>query len=142
MFRCIDGSPRTRPIIRAAANDSVATAASTWGMPGYAKLQCSYIVFMGELRFVWDEAKAKSNLHKHGVSFEEARTVFSDEFARLIPDPDHSDEEDRFLLLGLGSKLRLLVVCHCYRYGEVIRIISARKASKPERQQYERYRHA
>lgn len=97
---------------------------------------------MDELRFVWARSKAASNLKKHGVSFEEAQAVFSDEFARLIPDPDHSDEEDRFLLLGLGSKLRLLIVCHCYRDGDVIRIISARKASKPERQQYERYRHA
>lgn len=97
---------------------------------------------MDELRFIWDRSKAASNLKKHGVSFEEAQAVFSDEFARLIPDPDHSDEEDRFLLLGLGSKLRLLIVCHCYRDGDVIRIISARKANKPERQQYERYRHA
>jgi len=97
---------------------------------------------MDELRFVWDLSKAASNLKKHGVSFEEARAVFSDEFARLIPDPDHSDVEDRFLLLGLGSKLRLLIVCHCYRDGDVIRIISARKAGKPEQQQYERYRHA
>jgi len=97
---------------------------------------------MDELRFVWDLSKAASNLKKHGVSFEEARAVFSDEFARLIPDPDHSDVEDRFLLLGLGSKLHLLIVCHCYRDGDVIRIISARKAGKPEQQQYERYRHA
>ncbi|MGH8225401.1 MAG: BrnT family toxin [Gammaproteobacteria bacterium] len=97
---------------------------------------------MDELRFVRDEAKATANLEKHGVSFEEAQAAFNDEFARLIPDPDHSDEEDRFLLLGLGSKLRLLIVCHCYRDGDVIRIISARKANKPERLQYERYRHA
>jgi uncharacterized DUF497 family protein len=97
---------------------------------------------MDGLKFTWNETKAATNFEKHGVSFEEARAVFVDEFARLIADPDHSDEEDRFLLLGLGSKLRLLVVCHCYRDGDVIRIISARKAKKPERQQYERYRHA
>jgi uncharacterized DUF497 family protein len=97
---------------------------------------------MDGLKFTWNETKAATNFEKHGVSFEDARAVFADEFARLIADPDHSDEEDRFLLLGLGTKLRLLVVCHCCRDGDVIRIISARKAKKPERQQYERYRHA
>jgi uncharacterized DUF497 family protein len=97
---------------------------------------------MDGLKFTWNEAISATNFEKHGVSFEEAKAVFSDEFARLIADPDHSDEEDRFLLLGLGSKLRLLVVCHCYRDGDVIRVISARKAKKPERQQYERYRYA
>jgi uncharacterized DUF497 family protein len=97
---------------------------------------------MDGLKFTWNETKAATNYEKHGVSFEEAKTVFSDEFARLIADPDHSDEEERFLLLGLGSKLRLLIVCHCYRDGDVIRIISARKANKLEQKQYERYRHA
>lgn len=77
------------------------------------------------------------NLRKHGVSFEDAQTVFADESAKLIDDPDHSEEEDRFVLLGLSSTLRLLVVCHCYRsQGNVIRIISARKADGRERDAY------
>ncbi len=72
-------------------------------------------------------------MRKHKVAFEEAATVFSDERALLLADPDHSDEEDRFILLGLSTTLRLLVVCHCYRANdETIRIISARKATKPE----------
>jgi hypothetical protein len=90
------------------------------------------------LRFEWDERKATVNRRKHGVSFEEARTVFLDENALLRPDEDHSDEEDRFVLLGLSAQLRTLVVCHCYRRDdEVIRIISARKANSFERRQYE-----
>jgi uncharacterized protein len=89
-------------------------------------------------RFEWDEHKARENLRKHRVSFEEASTVFADERALLIDDPDHSAEEHRFILLGLSSSLRSLVVCHCYREGdEVIRIISARKATRREREQYE-----
>jgi uncharacterized DUF497 family protein len=90
------------------------------------------------IRFEWDARKAAANLRKHGVSFEEARTVFLDENALLRPDEDHSDDEDRFLLLGLGARLRTLVVCHCYRQkDEVIRLISARKANSDERQQYD-----
>jgi uncharacterized DUF497 family protein len=90
------------------------------------------------LRFEWDLGKAAVNLRKHSVSFEEARTVFFDEDALLRPDEDHSDEEDRFLLLGLSGRLRTLVVCHCYRQeDEVIRMISARRANSLERQQYE-----
>ena len=89
------------------------------------------------LKFEWDPKKAAANLRKHGVSFNDARTVFADESAKLIDDPDHSDEEDRFVLLGLSSSLRLLVVCHCYRSeGNVIRIISARKAEGHERNSY------
>ena len=88
---------------------------------------------MAVLRFEWDSRKAAANLRKHGVSFEEARSVFFDEQARLIDDPDHSEQEDRFVLLGLSSALRLLLVCHCYRSeGEVIRIISARRATRTE----------
>lgn len=88
---------------------------------------------MKPLRFEWDEDKAKSNLKKHKVSFEEAKTVFHDENARLIPDPEHSEEEDRFILMGLSTGVKMLVVCHCYRESEqVIRIISARKATKQE----------
>ena len=76
-------------------------------------------------------------VRKHGVSFEDAQTVFADENAKLIDDPDHSEEEDRFVLLGLSSNLRLLVVCHCYRSeGNVIRIVSARKAEGHERDSY------
>jgi uncharacterized DUF497 family protein len=90
-----------------------------------------------ELRFEWDASKNRANRRKHGVSFEEAQSVFFDENALLIEDPDHSDHEDRFVLLGLSSKLRALVVCHCYRRrGDVIRIISARKAGRSERAQY------
>jgi len=89
------------------------------------------------LRFKWDPKKASSNEKKHGVSFEEARTVFFDENAKLIDDPDHSEDEDRFVLLGLSSTLRVILVCHCYRdEGGVIRIISARKASSHESKQY------
>lgn len=87
--------------------------------------------------FEWDPKKAAVNLRKHGVSFEDAQTAFADENAKLIDDPDHSGEEDRFVLLGLSSSLRLLVVCHCYRSkGNVIRIISARKAQGLERDSY------
>lgn len=88
---------------------------------------------MKPLRFEWDEVKAKSNLKKHKVSFEEARTVFYDERARIIPDPEHSEQEDRFIILGMSASLKMLVVCHCYRESEeVIRIISARKSTKRE----------
>jgi hypothetical protein len=89
------------------------------------------------LRFEWDPKKAAANLHKHGVSFDYAQTVFADENAKLIDDPDHSEEEDRFVLLGLSSSLQLLVVCHCYRSeGNVIRLISARRAEGRERNSY------
>ena len=92
---------------------------------------------MSTLRFEWDEHKSAVNQSKHGVSFEEARSVFFDERARLIDDPDHSEDEERFILLGLSSTLRLLVVCHCYRSeGNVIRIISARKATARESKLY------
>jgi len=88
---------------------------------------------MKMLRFEWDESKAKSNLKKHKVSFEEAKTVFIDENARLIDDPEHSEEEARFILMGLSEELKMLIVCHCYRESDqVIRIISARKATKQE----------
>jgi len=97
---------------------------------------------MNHLTFEWDPVKDAANLKKHGVSFSEAKTVFTDEFARLIADPDHSDDEDRFLLLGTSINSRLLVVCHCVREGEVIRVISARKADKRERKVYEGYQNA
>ncbi|MBK9441878.1 MAG: BrnT family toxin [Comamonadaceae bacterium] len=92
---------------------------------------------MSTLRFEWDERKATANAKKHGVSFEEAKSVFLDDHAKLIDDPDHSDDEDRFVLLGLSRTLRFLVVCHCYRSeGNIIRIISARKASAHEAKSY------
>ena len=92
---------------------------------------------MSTLRFVWDDHKASLNAKKHGVTFEEARSVFADERAKLIDDPDHSEDEDRFVLLGLSSSLRLLLVCHCYREdGHTIRIISTRKATRGETNSY------
>lgn len=91
------------------------------------------------MHFVWDGSKASANRKKHKVSFEEAQTVFDDPNALRIYDPDHSKEEDRFLLLGLSSVLRILVVCHCYRESdEQIRIISARKATRTETSAYEK----
>jgi uncharacterized DUF497 family protein len=92
---------------------------------------------VGDLRFVWDERKSATNARKHGVAFAEAETVFLDDEALLIADPDHSDDEDRFVLLGLSARLRTLVVCHCYREEDsTIRIISARKANRHERAIY------
>ncbi len=98
---------------------------------------------MSELKFTWDKSKDVKNQKQHGISFEEARSVFLDDYSRLVPDPDHSEDEERFILLGMCSQLRLLVVCHCYRSERhEIRMISARKASKPERKQYEGFRYA
>ncbi len=89
------------------------------------------------LTFDWDKTKSQLNRKKHGISFEEAQTVFLDENALMIHDPDHSEEEDRFIILGLSVKFRVLVVCHCYRKSnEDIRIISARKATQTEQKQY------
>jgi len=92
---------------------------------------------MKAISFEWDEKKNVSNKKKHGISFEEAQSVFIDENGLLIHDPDHSDEEDRFMLLGLSSSLKALVVCHCYRKrNEIIRILSARKATRSEQKKY------
>lgn len=92
-----------------------------------------------EIRFVWDERKNRQNQRKHGVSFEEAESAFFDEKAREYFDPDHSEEEDRFLLVGRSYKLRILLICHCYREEvRVIRIISARRAKKAELSAYQR----
>lgn len=89
------------------------------------------------IRFEWDDNKNEINKKKHSVSFEEARTVFYDESALLIDDPEHSDEEDRFIILGLSQRANLLLVCHCYRENDtVIRLISARKATKKESTYY------
>lgn len=88
---------------------------------------------MDTIRFEWDEHKNQINQRKHGISFEEAKTVFYDGEALVIDDPEHSEEEERFIILGLSSRANLLVVCHCYRASEtVIRLISARKATKTE----------
>lgn len=96
---------------------------------------------MDFISFEWNEKKSKTNFNKHKVSFDEAQTAFFDSNARIIFDPDHSKDEDRFVLLGLSSVLRLLVVCHCCRKnnGKIIRIISARKANKQEQKQYESF---
>ena len=90
------------------------------------------------LQFEWDEHKNAINKTKHRISFEEAETVFYDENAIIIADPEHSDEEERFIILGFSFTARLLVVCHCYRHDDnVIRIISARKATAQEIRQYD-----
>lgn len=92
---------------------------------------------MVDLVFEWDERKNLANRRKHGVPFEEAQTAFFDEDAELYFDPDHSEKEDRFLLLGASFSLRVLVVSHCYRRNDrVVRIISARKADKHEQGDY------
>lgn len=92
---------------------------------------------MDSIKFEWDNNKAQVNIKKHGISFNEASTVFFDENAILFDDPEHSMEEERFMLLGMSSQAKMLIVCHCYRDTEdIIRIISARKATNTETQQY------
>lgn len=92
---------------------------------------------MSELHFEWDPNKAEINQKKHAIAFEEAKTVFDDPEALVIDDPDHSESEERFIILGFSIRANLLVVCHCYRESEsVIRIISARKATVREARQY------
>jgi uncharacterized DUF497 family protein len=96
-----------------------------------------YNVHMEEVRFEWSEAKNRANRRRHEVSFKEAQTVFLDENAVRFFDPDHSLEEDRFLMLGISFRLRILVVSHCFRADEsIIRIISARKANQNEEARY------
>lgn len=96
-----------------------------------------YNLNMSNIRFEWDENKAAANKEKHGICFEEASTVFLDENAILFDDPDHSHDEDRFILIGLSNRLNILMVCHCYRKDdETIRIISARKATRNEKKYY------
>ena len=93
---------------------------------------------MPDLRFDWDPVKARANVRKHGVSFEEAESVFFDEHAQLLNDPDHSASEERFVLLGLSDRFRVLVVMHVYREEEaVIRLVSARRATRAERARYD-----
>ncbi len=96
---------------------------------------------MKQLRFEWDKKNAKANVRKHGISFEEARTAFYDENAIQFYDPDHSEDEDRFILLGLSFVPQVLVVCHCFRESEtIVRIISARRADKDEEEEYWKHR--
>ena len=96
---------------------------------------------MRNIEFAWDRRKARSNLAKHGISFEEAQSVFLDDSARLIDDPDHSEEEERFVLLGYSFQARCLIVNHCYRESDsVIRLISARCATAHEESVYWRPR--
>ncbi len=103
--------------------------------------QYIYIIIMSYIRFAWDDKKNQASVRKHGVYFEEAQTAFFDANARIIHDPDHSREDNHFLLPGISRKLRLLTVCHCYRQNdEIIRVISARKATKNEAKQYRSYK--
>ncbi|MFB3101047.1 MAG: BrnT family toxin [Gammaproteobacteria bacterium] len=96
---------------------------------------------MKKLVFEWNKRKENANIKKHGISFDEARTTFYDENAVQFFDPDHSDEEDRFILVGVSHRLNTLVVCHCFREDEItVRIISARKADKDEENVYWSYR--
>lgn len=93
---------------------------------------------MPVIRFVWDEIKNRENKRKHGVLFEEAKSIFYDEYAIEYDDPDHSEAEDRFLMLGVSDRLRILLVCYCLREKDsVVRIISARKATRNEAESYE-----
>ena len=95
---------------------------------------------MDDIIFEWDENKHIANQKKHKISFEEAKSVFYDEHAQYRDDPDHSEGEERFIILGLSKKANLLIVCYCYRASEtIIRIFSARKATPAERRQYEKY---
>lgn len=97
----------------------------------------NYNIIMDKIKFEWNENKNRINQNKHKISFEEAKTVFYDEEALVIDDPEHSEEEERFIILGLSNKAKHLVVCHCYRVSEtVIRIISARKATLAESKHY------
>jgi len=96
------------------------------------------MVYMNNILFQWDQSKNLVNIKKHKISFEEAKTVFFDENAKLIPDPEHSVDEERFIIMGISDNLRLLIVVHIYKGNdEVIRIISARKATKSESKYYQ-----
>lgn len=96
---------------------------------------------MKQFVFEWDKRKENANIKKHGISFDAARTTFYDENAVQFYDPDHSDEEDRFIMLGVSHRLNTLVVCHCFKEDDItVRIISARKADKDEANVYWSYR--
>jgi uncharacterized DUF497 family protein len=93
---------------------------------------------MASIRFEWDSRKAAANLRRHGISFAEAETAFYDDYASIVEDPDHSEDEERFLLLGMSAGLRVILVVHAVREaGAVIRLVSARKATSSERAQYD-----
>jgi len=112
---------------------SIRSSPRNVSLPIEEEIQCNYNVIVNDLRFIWDHQKATSNKRKHGVTFSEAATVFTDENAVEYPDPDHSEEEERFIILGLSAGLRVLVVCYCFRHNQAtIRIISARKATPKE----------
>ena len=99
--------------------------------------QCSYIVVIRDIQFEWDPSKNISNISKHGVSFEEASTVFSDRLYIEIDDPDHSQDDERFIAYGISVNCRLLAVCYCTKQDDyIMRIISARKATANETRQY------
>jgi uncharacterized DUF497 family protein len=101
---------------------------------------CNYNVCINAIDFDWDPNKAAGNIRKHGISFEEASSAFYDERSRLIYDPDHSQDDDRYILLGVSEESRLLMVCHLYKENDrLIRIISARPATKDERRQYQEF---
>ncbi len=103
----------------------------------YVHTTCILNTAMHDIQFAWDPAKATANARKHGVTFQEAQTAFFDDLALVIDDPDHSEGEARFVLLGLSAAARILVVVHAYRADpDTIRIISARKANKAERTRY------
>ena len=96
---------------------------------------------MNKLQFEWDKRKEKANIKKHGVSFDEARAVFYDENAIQFVDPEHAEDQNRFILLGISFKLQVLVVCHCWRTSAtVVRIVAARKADGDEKNEYWRRR--
>lgn len=100
-------------------------------------MYCVPATEMGGLSFEWDSKKAETNARKHGVTFEEAKTVFFDDMALVIPDPDHSENEDRFIIMGESGQSRILVVVHCFRRsGAMIRLISARRAGTKEQKPY------
>jgi uncharacterized DUF497 family protein len=88
-------------------------------------------------KYIWDEEKHQANIKKYGITFQEASDVFDDEYALIEYDPEHSIKEDRYVILGFSHRAQLLMVCHCYRDDdEIIRIFSARKANKAEREEY------
>ena len=94
---------------------------------------------MNNIQFEWDDNKAQKNIEKHKISFEEACTVFADENAILFDDPEHSQDEERFLLLGFSDRANMLIVCHCYRgENDIIRLISAREATSNEKMRYQK----
>jgi len=96
-------------------------------------------LYLNDDRFIWDEEKHKANIKKHGVSFNEATSVFDDDNAMYFDDEAHSQNEERFIVIGMSSQLNMLMVCHCYRNGDsLIRLISARKANNKEQAQYRR----